>query len=332
MKPPYHYHVIFRILNFEIDPEAITEAMGISPTCTWLYGDSLAKTSLFHNSNGWEINKGKITEVEVGFEIGELLLLLKEPLTKLRSRYSEVWNNWNLIITVPVYLEDRAPSIIIPSEIMEELGRLNIELDVDLYPMWEAPPPRPRVGVTAMLTHKERLLVGVRKGSHAVGQLAFPGGHQEMLETWGQTAVGETKQETGLDTRVREPKVKDQPFLFVTDTYFPDKGRQYTTVWVSCEPTGDIDVTQRIEPLEPEKCEGWDWLTLDELFQKLLDKEDYNYYDISEQDPDQAVWLPIKRLLYHSTTLGLEWPERLRSCKIPEGFWESGPGWPTFEE
>lgn len=172
---------------------------------------------------------------------------------------------------------------------------------------------RPKVGVTAMLTHNGRLLLGKRKGSHCAGQIAFPGGHQEWMKTWAETAVDEILEETGLHARVA---LLDSGFnyLFVTDNRMYADDRHYTTVWVPCVLTGgsqDIDTSLVIWGKEPEKCERWCWFTLDEVIQQLLGKEDYTYSDIHSQDPQQADWLPLNLLLRYSKELNLIYPRRL---------------------
>lgn len=116
---------------------------------------------------------------------------------------------------------------------------------------------RPRVGVGVMVLKDGKVLLGKRKGSHGDGEYAFPGGHFEYGETFEVCAQRETFEETGL-------RIKNVRFQCVANVmfYMP---KHYVHVgmtadWESGEPT----------VLEPEKCEAWDWYSLDDLPQPIF--------------------------------------------------------------
>lgn len=114
------------------------------------------------------------------------------------------------------------------------------------------------VGVAAVLVDdRGRVLVGRRKGSHGAGLLALPGGHLEEGETWQECAVRELKEETGL--------VLDAASLvhvFTSNDRMPE-GKHYITIFVA-------GPAPKAPPknLEPEKCNGWEFLSLPELKQR----------------------------------------------------------------
>jgi 8-oxo-dGTP diphosphatase len=111
---------------------------------------------------------------------------------------------------------------------------------------------RPKVGVGVFVLKDGKLLLGQRKGSHAVGEYAGPGGHLEYMESIVECAKRETLEETGIE-------IGNCEFLCVTNLneYEP---KHYIDIgikadWISGEPS----------VLEPDKVEGWDWYDLDNL-------------------------------------------------------------------
>lgn len=110
----------------------------------------------------------------------------------------------------------------------------------------------PSVGITILIFRDDKVLLGKRKGSHAAGEWAFPGGSMEYMESIRETVHREVKEETNMI--VGEPE-----FVRLYNH------REYS-------PKHFIDIAVRVpwvagDPIvrEPEKCEGWEWFTLDNL-------------------------------------------------------------------
>ncbi|KAK7734001.1 hypothetical protein SLS53_007996 [Cytospora paraplurivora] len=112
-----------------------------------------------------------------------------------------------------------------------------------------------------------------------LGQWAFPGGHLEYGEEIIECAERETLEETGLN-------VKGRDIVAVTNDVFTELGKHYITLFVVCEMT---DPKQEPQLLEPDKCEGWVWKSLDDI-QEIRVEE---------------LFLPISNLLKQSPNLGL---------------------------
>jgi len=108
--------------------------------------------------------------------------------------------------------------------------------------------PRPLVGIGLCVKRGNQVLLHKRKGKHAPGTWAFPGGHLEMFETFEEAAVRELEEEAGPVTITR-------PCLWTcANTRFLAEQRHYVVVfmiadWLSGEPV----------VMEPEKCEEWRW-------------------------------------------------------------------------
>ena len=122
-----------------------------------------------------------------------------------------------------------------------------------------APPPQPkpptrwpRVGVGVLIVKGDTILVGKRKGSHGAGQYALPGGKLEWKETWEACARREVLEETGI--------VLKGPVEYAhTCEAVIDEDNHWITVFMRAE------VTRATQPvnLEPDKCEGWEWVKWD---------------------------------------------------------------------
>ncbi|XP_076466001.1 nucleotide triphosphate diphosphatase NUDT15-like [Babylonia areolata] len=128
---------------------------------------------------------------------------------------------------------------------------------------------RPKVGVGVFVLsddHPNCILVGKRKGSTGAGKYALPGGHLEFGESWEDCGRRETFEETGL-------RLKKVRFSTVVNAIVPEENYHYITLFVQ----GYVDPQHMAEPsnLEPDKCEGWQWvdwdrfLPLEDLFEPL---------------------------------------------------------------
>jgi 8-oxo-dGTP diphosphatase len=127
-----------------------------------------------------------------------------------------------------------------------------------------------------------KVFAGIRKGSHGSGTLSLPGGHLEMMESWEECARREVEEETGL-------KVHAFKMVHVTNDPMPLENKHYITIFMAakCENESDRPVN-----LEPNKCEGWDSYSWNDLCEII----------VSEDDEGSKVRLfgPLKRLVEDS--------------------------------
>ena len=114
------------------------------------------------------------------------------------------------------------------------------------------------------------VLVGMRKGSHGAGRLALPGGHLEMGESWAWCAAREVKEETDLDLDASSLVVNH-----VTNDANIDgnPNKHYITIFMQ----GRVDEDSPEEKnMEPHKCEGWYWATVEEIREMAKSNEEEN--------------------------------------------------------
>lgn len=118
------------------------------------------------------------------------------------------------------------------------------------------PEPVVRVGVAVWIYKDGKVLMGKRKGSHGAGSWSLPGGHVDFGETPSTTVSREVMEETGLEVGAIT-RCTDFPY---GHRLFPEDNKQYITLFFNAEYIGGEPVNA-----EPDKCEGWDWFSLDSL-------------------------------------------------------------------
>lgn len=107
----------------------------------------------------------------------------------------------------------------------------------------------PRVGVGG----GDKILFGMRKGSHEPGVWCIPGGHLEYGEEFAECSLREIKEETGLD-------VSDIRLGIVTNNINAKEDRHYVSIIMVAD---YVKGEQKL--LEPDKCMEWKWFSLDAL-------------------------------------------------------------------
>ena len=128
-----------------------------------------------------------------------------------------------------------------------------------------------------------KVLVGRRKGSHGDGCWAFPGGHLDDDRSFEACAIREVLEETGMEI---ECVTALSPFGSDIFTHFGivSKTKRYSITYLLAR-----YVSNEAKNLEPNKCYGWEWKTLEEIKEMIVDQD----------------WIPIDRLLYHRPDLCL---------------------------
>jgi 8-oxo-dGTP diphosphatase len=130
-----------------------------------------------------------------------------------------------------------------------------------------ATPSVVRVGVGVVLqdpANPHRVLCGIRKGSHGAGTLALPGGHLELYESWEDCACREVLEECNLELQ------RPVTFGHVTNDPMPAEHKHYVTIFMMAK-CKDTVPAQILQNMEPEKCEGWQSYSWEEL--EMLQKE-----------------------------------------------------------
>eukprot|EP00249_Psilotum_nudum_P007860 c20871_g1_i1 orf=162-584(+) len=113
--------------------------------------------------------------------------------------------------------------------------------------------PRVGVGVGVIVVRGgSHVLVGRRRSSVGNATFALPGGHLDFGESLEECAAREVMEETGLS-------IKNIRFAWVTNCVMRNEVQpsHYVTIFMRAEQSNVADEPQN---LEPDKCDGWDWV------------------------------------------------------------------------
>ena len=116
-----------------------------------------------------------------------------------------------------------------------------------------------QIGTAVIVVNDEnKILLGKRKNSSKAGCYGLPGGRLEKKEKLIACAVRELKEETNLDS-------KDISYLCVVKEWQADENHDFVHFIYVCR-----EWTGKLELLEPDKCEAWQWFELDNLPENVL--------------------------------------------------------------
>ncbi|SRR6266581_1701150 len=116
---------------------------------------------------------------------------------------------------------------------------------------------QPQVGVGIIFQRDGKILAGRRKGAHAEGYYGWPGGHMEFGESLTECVQREALEETGL-------QVKEFSILCVYNMVA--YGKHYLDIEVIV-----LDFNGEPEVREPDRIEGWEWYSIDDLPSPLFE-------------------------------------------------------------
>lgn len=108
-----------------------------------------------------------------------------------------------------------------------------------------------------MIVRDGKVLLGKRKNAHGAGQWSFVGGHLEFGESIEDCARREALEETGVE-------IKDVRIGPYTNDFSKQAHNHYVTLFVMCTAKGEPQL------MEPDKCEGWQWISWDNLPDNLF--------------------------------------------------------------
>lgn len=126
------------IVDFDCKPEDITRVLGLKPTQVVLKGEVKSKDpsgvgpAILHKNNVWVLQFDVPTNI--GFD-DHLELVLKQLMTRAEA-IAEVAGKYRGELSVFGFVRDADRiALNLPRERISELAKLNIDFDVDIYPI-----------------------------------------------------------------------------------------------------------------------------------------------------------------------------------------------------
>jgi len=120
----------FVITGMNVTPDEITTAIGITPTKTWMVGDSVQNTALRRKHNGWCISTGYQQDFDLEKYIKQLLEMLLPKSETITIFCRE--NKLDLQLSCAAYVIDETPSINFSNKVVSILAKLNSSVDIDI--------------------------------------------------------------------------------------------------------------------------------------------------------------------------------------------------------
>ena len=116
-----------------------------------------------------------------------------------------------------------------------------------------------KVGVGVIIQNSDnKILLGLRSGSHGANTWGLPGGHVDFGETLEEAAIREVYEETNL-------KLQNLKLISVADDIMPNEGKHYISVgFVGKKYSGTLAIK------EEEKCLQWQWFAADALPENIF--------------------------------------------------------------
>jgi 8-oxo-dGTP diphosphatase len=104
------------------------------------------------------------------------------------------------------------------------------------------------VGIVVLSEDKKRIILGERMNSFKAGWLGMPGGRIEGDEAVIEAAKRELLEEAGVTAQ----EISQETYSFIHFGFVVS------------------DLSGEVTNMEPDKCKGWQWYSLDSLPEKIL--------------------------------------------------------------
>ncbi|MGV0025828.1 DUF4279 domain-containing protein [Phormidesmis priestleyi] len=124
----------FTLTGLDFEPEEITAKTGITPTKTWVKGDLIhPKAKIQQEHNGWSLQSKLEKSADLQDHVQSVLEQLKPGWRSL----IEICSHHFAEIDCVIYTSGQIPAIHFDKAIVEQISKLNAEIDVDLYILLE---------------------------------------------------------------------------------------------------------------------------------------------------------------------------------------------------
>jgi len=125
----FEISVDFILVGIDLDPNVITDKLGIIPTKTFLAGDLIQpKASPRWKRNGWMLE----SKIEKSAELEEHINSVFEQLQPGWYKLKDICQIYEALIDCVVYTYEYIPAICFDKDIVQKAAELNAKIDVDI--------------------------------------------------------------------------------------------------------------------------------------------------------------------------------------------------------
>jgi hypothetical protein len=124
--------VYFSIYPEDMDPEKLTELIGLKPSSIHLKGDSLVKDdpkSYRHKENLWEIK----SHLDQYSNLQDHVINALEQLRPFKRKIIEATRGMHKELAVTIFFSEDRPPLHLDKNIIKELAEYGAEVDFDVY-------------------------------------------------------------------------------------------------------------------------------------------------------------------------------------------------------
>ena len=125
-----HFRIALRLRGDTLDPEFLTQQLGVAPTFSARKGDELPGERRRARETGVWVYR---PAVPPGAELGEVISMLLDPLPDDSTLWEELTGTYTADVRCGVFLEADHQGTAIDAEILQRLGRLGLPLALDFH-------------------------------------------------------------------------------------------------------------------------------------------------------------------------------------------------------
>lgn len=126
-------YAYFKIANFEIDPQKITEKIGIEPSKYWKKGDLNPKNNLERKFNCWSLYSRLSLNAEMEDHIQDVLFQLDAQKDKVEA----ITQEYRATLELVGYFYEDYPGFFLDQEVIKKMANYRLGLDCDFYYLYE---------------------------------------------------------------------------------------------------------------------------------------------------------------------------------------------------
>jgi hypothetical protein len=122
----------YTLTNFECDSSEISKVLALQPTKTWKLGDSIGRSSLCYEHNGWSLS----VQIPGSEDLEEHIAQLLNKLSPAWDKLIKLGHAYDAEFACVIYsYKTQGPGVHLSKKMLQSMAEINAEFDVDYYCM-----------------------------------------------------------------------------------------------------------------------------------------------------------------------------------------------------